>query len=113
MIGGIRLEDVAREIGEPISRDGAKREVVFKELDSGNRIEIRRLYLFDDRGIVVELFQRGRSRPHLSAKAFAERRFRYLVNLFAYLGERQMTMNSEISLDRAVDRYNRKRGQLA
>ncbi len=101
----IRLEEAADEIGTPISRDGRKQQVVRRHLENGNRIEVRRLYLFDDRGLAMELFEKDGTRPFIAARAFGLDRFRYVLDWFTYLGNRPDAMRSEIRLNRAAEEF--------
>lgn len=106
MSGDIRLEQAADEIGNPIARDGRKRPVVRKELGNGNRIEVRRLHLSDDRGLTMELYEKDGTRPFISARAFAADRFSYILDWFTYLGNRPAALRSEVRLNRAVEEFN-------
>ena len=106
MSGEIRLEEAADEIGIPISKDGRKRPFVRKDLGNGNRIEVRRLHLSDDRGLTMELYEKEGARPFISARAFGVDRFHYILGWFTYLGSRPEVLRSEIRLNRAAEEYN-------
>ncbi len=103
--GRICLEQASAEVGISISRKKGKQEFVRKDFANGNRIEIRRLYLFDDRGLELALFDSKDRRPFMTAQAFTGHRFRYVLDWFTYLGNRPETMRSEIRLNQAVEEF--------
>lgn len=108
----VRLEQAAEVIGQPVSRGEDGREVVEKHLGNGNRVEVRRLYLFDDRGLTMALFERDGSRPFISGRAFRADRFLSLLDWFTYLGNRPDALRSEERLNRATEEYHEARRRL-
>lgn len=108
--GKIRLEDAAEILDEPIDGGHRRNQVVRKGLGNGGRIEVRRFYLFDPRGLEMQLFERDGDRPFMKARAFSPERFHRVVDWFTYLSERPEAMRSETRLTKVVEEFSRMRG---
>ena len=106
--GEVRLEDAAEILGEPVDGGDRRNHVVRKDLDNGGRIEVRRFYLFDPRGLEMHLYERDGERPFMKARAFSPERFRRVVDWFTYLSDRPEAMRSETRLASVAREFARK-----
>lgn len=104
----VRLEDAAEILGEPIEGSDRRNHVVCKRVGNGNRIEVRRFYLFDPRGVEMRLYQEDGRRPFMKARAFSRERLRHVVDWFSYLADRPDGMRSETRLARISDDFSRR-----